>query len=236
MLRNICYWLWGLLFPPCCEVCGEPIDLTKRGMCLNCRLNMPLTYYWLRADNPTRQHIEDHVRVEQASSYILFTEGSPWRTLIHRFKYGGKWRLGYDIGKMYGMSLAESALYRDVECVVPIPLHYRKHLHRGYNQSQYIADGIAESMGIEVVADAIRRVRNNPSQALRRAQDRWDNVEGIFKLTKPDKLRNRHILLVDDVLTTGATLVSCIAAIRKALPDCRISVATLAVSDKIIRR
>lgn len=174
--------------------------------------------------------------MEQASSYILFTEGSPWRTLIHRFKYGGKWRLGYDIGKMYGMSLAESALYRDVECVVPIPLHYRKRLHRGYNQSQYIADGIAESMGIEVVADAIRRVRNNPSQALRRAQDRWDNVEGIFKLTKPDKLRNRHILLVDDVLTTGATLVSCIAAIREALPDCRISVATLAVSDKIIRR
>lgn len=236
MLRNFCYWLWGLFFPPCCEVCGETIDLAKRGMCLNCRLNMPLTYYWQKEDNPARQHIEDHVRVEQASAYIFFTEGSLWRTLIHRFKYGGKWRLGYDIGKMYGTSLAESPLYSDVDCIVPIPLHYRKHMRRGYNQSRYIADGIAESMGIEVVADAVRRVRNNPSQAQSRAQDRWDNVEDIFKLTKPEKLRNRHILLVDDVLTTGATLVSCITAIRKALPDCRISVATLAVSDKIIRR
>lgn len=225
--------LRSLLFPVRCYVCGEEVSDAAHGICTMCRYNIPLTYFWLTEDNPTRRHLEGLFPLEQASSFYFFTDGSAWRTLIHRFKYGSEWRLARKMGLWYGTELRSSRLYDDVDIIVPVPLHYRKRLGRGYNQSHYIAEGMAEAMGIEVEARTVRRVRNNPPQALSDMHTRWKNVEGIFEVADAERLRGRHILLVDDVLTTGATLSSCASAIIEAAPDCRISIATLAVTHKV---
>ena len=137
------------------------------------------------------------------------------------------------MGRWYGAELKASGLYNDVDVIVPVPLHPFKLLKRGYNQSTYLAEGIAKSMGIDVDTRAARRIRNNPSQARRGARDRWDNVDELFRIIRPERLRGKHILVVDDVLTSGATLTTFLKEIMRAVPDCRISVATLAVTKHI---
>ncbi len=225
--------LRSLLFPARCIVCGEGISDAMHGICTMCRYNIPLTHFWLTEDNPTRRHLEGLIPIVHASSFYFFIDGSMWRRLIHRFKYGSEWRLARTMGYWYGTELRSSTLYGDVDVIVPVPLHYCKRLKRGYNQSRYIAEGMAEAMGIRIEAGAVRRVRNNPPQALSDMHTRWDNVEGIFEVSGAERLRGQHILLVDDVLTTGATLTSCARTILEAAPDCRISIATLAVSRKV---
>ena len=116
-----------------------------------------------------------------------------------------------------------------------MPLHWRKRLRRGYNQAEYLAEGIARALRAEVDRHSVRRIRNNPAQALHRHAERWDNVEGIFAVRCPERLAGHHLLLVDDVLTTGATVSACAEAIAAALPDTRISVVTLAVVRKYLR-
>jgi ComF family protein len=131
--------------------------------------------------------------------------------------------------------LKSSGLYDDVDIVVPIPLHYKKLLKRSYNQSTYIAEGIARELGIDYNSHLLYRRRNNPPQARNKASQRWQNVEELFAVRNAKRLQGKHILIVDDVLTTGATICSCVEAILRVAPDCRVSVATLAVTRSIER-
>jgi len=221
-----------LLFPARCPVCGGEMPRGSRVVCTRCRYAVPLTGFCYAAYNPLWERLSAMVPVEQASAFLYFIRGSGWRELIHRFKYDGAWRLARDMGLWYGHCLTESGLYGGVETVVPIPLHWRKRLRRGYNQSEYLAEGIARALGVQVDRSSVRRLRNNPAQALHRRDERWDNVEGIFAVRRPERLAGRHLLLVDDVLTTGATLLSCAETILRAAPDCRLSVAVLAVPQR----
>ena len=216
-------------------ICGEHIGSEMHGICIKCRYEIPLTYYWRSAENPVKEHFAGLVPLVQGSSFIFYSGNSLWRDMVHRFKYGGEWAIAESMGRWYGAELRDSGLYDDIDIVVPIPLHPLKTLRRGYNQSRYLAEGIARELGAKVVVDAVVRRRNNPSQARRRGSERWDNVEALFELRKTDKLRGRHLLLVDDVLTSGATLTACAEAILRAQPDCRISIATLAVTQRILR-
>lgn len=230
ILSNFFTELGALLFPPLCPVCGKTMGAGERTVCTRCRTTIPLTRFWEEFDNPMTRRLWGLVPVFHASALFFFVEGGGWRKLIHSFKYHGAWRLARDMGRWYGSYLADSGLYDDVEVVVPVPLHLRKRLKRGYNQSEYLAEGIAAELGVEVDRRSVIRHRNNPSQALSRKSDRWENVEGIFGVRRPERLSGRHILLVDDVFTTGATIASCADAILRSVPDCRISIAALAVS------
>lgn len=213
--------------------CGRSIGGASQGLCPQCSYDIPLTNYWLTEENPVKEHFAGLTPIEHASAYFFYIDNSPWRRLIHRFKYSGEWHIAYTLGRSYGRELKASGLYDDIDVVIPIPLHPIKTMLRGYNQSTYIAEGIAKELGIEVDSRSVRRKRNNPSQTKRHARERWENVHGLFAIRRSERLQNRHILLVDDVLTTGATLISCIETIRAAVPNCRISIATLAVTDKI---
>jgi len=204
----------------------------SRIVCTRCRYTVPLTGFWMHRSNPVRERLADHIPIEEASGFLYFAHGSGWRELIHRFKYDGAWRLARDMGIWYGHELVRSGLYDRTEVIVPVPLHPLKRLRRGYNQSEYIARGIGRVLGVPVDERSVRRSRNNPSQALHAKRDRWANVDGIFAVRRPERLAGRHILLVDDVLTTGATLLSCAETILRACPGCRISVAVLAVSRR----
>lgn len=224
----------ALFFPPACPVCGDELPDGISTVCNKCRWNAPLTGFWKQVDNPVARKFWGTIPIVNASSFIFFVHGSGFRDLIHGFKYHGRWRQAENMGEWFGAEMARSGLYADVDVIVPVPLHIRKTLKRGYNQSDYIARGMARQLGIKVDSRSVTRRVHNPSQALKQHRERWDNVKGIFSVPNPHRLAGKHILIVDDVLTTGATISSCAEEIIRVVPDCRISIATLAVSKNDI--
>lgn len=220
----------ALLFPPRCPVCGGQMERGERTVCTHCRMTAPLTGFWREADNPVFRKFWGQLPVERASGFLFYMPGSGWRELVRAFKYRGAWRLAYEMGVWYGRCLRESGLYDDVEVVVPLPLHPFKRCRRGYNQAEYIAAGIASQLGIPVDRRSVRRKRNTASQALRPRRERFDNVRDAFAVRYPERLAGKHLLLVDDVFTTGNTVMSCAGELLRAAAGCRISVAALAVS------
>lgn len=232
-LSDICRSVGSLFAPRRCAVCGGELPRGVDFACTVCRYKAPLTGFWREKENPMTERLAGLVRVEHASALLFFAHGSGWREVIHGFKYGGRWRTACMLGRHYGAELKEGGLYDDIDAVVPVPLHYRKLMKRGYNQSTYIARGIARELNTRVDTRLLRRKRNNPSQAQTIHTERWDNVNDLFEVRRQaEYLRGKHILLVDDVFTTGATVISCIEALHRAMPDCRISVAALAVSRR----
>lgn len=230
MLGNILRSLSSLIYGDGCIICGDHTQKGMHSICTKCRLEIPLTDFYSEEDNPVKERFDGFVAVEHASAMFFYVTNSRWQGLVHRFKYSGKWQIAYSMGRWYGSLLKESGLYADIDVIVPVPLHPIKILKRGYNQSRYIAEGMAKEMGVKVDARSVRRLRNNPSQARNTATARWANVESLFGVRRTEALRAKHILVVDDVLTTGATITSCIQAIKAALPDCRVSVAALSTT------
>lgn len=220
----------SLFFPPVCPVCGEAMGEGMRTVCNRCRWNAPLTQYWTQLDNPIARKFWGLVPIYTASSFLFFVHGSGYRSMVHDFKYRGRWRLAEELGEWYGGELARSGLYDGIEIVIPVPLHRRKTVMRGYNQSYYIAKGIASQLGVDVDTRNVIRSRYNMSQTRRPRRERWDNVKGVFSVRDSSALNGRHILLVDDVLTTGSTITACAEAMINGTEGCRISIATLSVS------
>jgi ComF family protein len=202
-------------------------------LCTACQYEIPLTGYEAMADNPVARRFWGLLPLEGATAFIWYVDESGFRRVVHRFKYSGQWALARDMGRWFGRVLADSDGYAGVDVIVPVPLHFRKVLKRGYNQSEYIARGMSREMGVGVETRAVVRRVNNRSQTLTRGtEERWENVEGIFAVRHPERLKGRHILLVDDVLTTGATIGSCAEAILSAVPSCRVSIAALYASKQ----
>lgn len=229
-MRSVFRHIVRLFFPPVCAACGRSLGEGNDFVCTACMVDMPLTGFWKEKENPVVDKFAGHIPFDNACSFFYFVHEGGFRALIHSFKYQGQWKYALKTGEMFGVYLRESELYRDMDVVVPIPLHLRKKLGRGYNQAEYIARGISRSMRLPVDTASVVRHRYTKSQTLHRRSERWSNVEGIFSVYRPEKLRGKNILLVDDVLTTGATIISCAEAIVSTVPDCRISIATLAVS------
>ena len=154
LLRDVA----ALFFPPRCPVCGRMLAQGEHTVCTLCRATAPLTGFWRQADNPVLGRCRDMLPVERASGLLYYVHGSGWRELIRGFKYRGAWRTARAMGEWYGRCLKESGLYDDVEVVVPLPLHPVKRCRRGYNQSEYIAEGIAAQLGVEVQILPLRRL------------------------------------------------------------------------------
>ena len=230
MLSNLWDDVTSLLFPPMCPVCGALLHGRGMVVCPSCEITAPLTNLWLEDFNPMNERFWGLLPVERAAAFLWYVEGSPWRKVIHNFKYDGRWRVAYDLGRWYGACLRESGRFGDVDVVVPVPLHWRRRLGRGYNQSEYLARGIARELGVECDFGSVKRCRYNASQVSRSAVERWDNVEDVFGVRHPERLRGKHILLVDDVFTTGATIMSLGSEILSKTEGVRLSVAVLATS------
>ncbi len=225
--------LLQLLFPPVCPACGQLMHGYASVICADCHLEIPLTGYYSADGNPLAGRLRDHLPVERASAMLFYTGAGRFRHLVHSFKYGGAWRGALEMGRWYGSLLEQGGLYGGIDAVCPVPLHPLRRIGRGYNQSEYLARGIGMALGKPIDTRSLVRHTNNPHQARSRAAaERWENVEGIFSVRRPEAFAGRHVLLVDDVLTTGATVLACAGTILKACPDARVSIAALAATAR----
>ena len=220
----------GLIYPNVCAACGNTLFKQEKYICTKCLYFLPKTNFHLEKDNPVCQLFWGKVHIEHAAAFYFFHKGSKYRYLIHSIKYQNLKELGYELGKKYGSELKKSDFYKGIDIVVPLPLHPSKERSRGYNQSEWIARGIAERLNVKVDRNCIKRVIATETQTRKSKFDRWKNVENIFKITDTETLASKHILLVDDVLTTGSTIESCAAELLKA-ENSKVSVAALAVTD-----
>lgn len=227
--------IFELLYPRICPACGDKLPRGEHTLCLKCWWDMPLTRYWLQPENYAVDLFAGRFPFEHASSLFFFRSRSRYRELIHHMKYGGRRDVARALGEMYGHELAGSPIYQGYELLIPIPLHWTKRIKRGYNQAEDICIGLRDGMNnnIKCEFNALKRIRATRTQAMQHGHKaRWENVGGAFELRNPERLRGRKIILVDDVLTTGATIESAALAIIKQLPDAQISIVTLAMVRK----
>lgn len=191
---------------------------------------MPRTHYETCPGNPVEQMFWGKIPVERATSYFFYNKGSDFRFILHQLKYHGCKELGEAMGRMMACELLRSGFFETIDCIIPVPLHEKKQQLRGYNQSEWIARGISAATGIPVNTTAVVREKDTETQTRKSMSERWENVDGIFVLLQPALFANKHVLIVDDVLTTGATTVAC-ASVFREVEGIKISVLTLAMAE-----
>jgi len=216
-----------LFFPQVCPVCGEMLVGGESVVCLRCLSDIPLSYFWSWRDNPAELLLRERLDVESVATLLLYRKESTWREVIHNFKYSGDIESGRYLSSLLGKKIVESGYFKDIDVVVPVPLHPLKKWKRGFNQASVIAGEIGKITCKPVVENVLRRGRYSSTQTIKDKKGRKRSVEGAFFLKNPERFSNLHILLVDDVLTTGATIEACGSQILKA-PGATLSVATLA--------
>lgn len=219
-----------LIFPSLCLTCGERLISQEKYLCNHCWFDLPVTNFHKNTDNKVAQLFWGRVKIKHATSFFSYKKGSNYQQLIHFTKYKGLKDLGFETGKKFGFALAESESYSSIDLVVPVPLHPKKQKQRGYNQSEYIAQGIAHTLNKPVLSDNLFRQTYTSTQTRKNRFERWQNVDGIFGIKTPDEFLGKHILLIDDVVTTGSTLEACAYEILK-IPQTNVSIATLAFAD-----
>lgn len=233
------FWkpLLDFILPRTCLVCGRRLGLREEFLCLHCQADLPLTRNWELAHNPMADQYNALIErfrgdtpelYAQATALLYYRAENPYKAIPQALKYRGNVAAGRHFGAMLGRFLAGQEHWISVDTVIPVPLHRRRKWQRGYNQAEVLAREIARELGATLRTDVLVRPHRTPSQTRLQAEDRIRNVSGAFQVRHlPD---SRHILLVDDTFTTGATLASCHRALRAALgPSVRISTATLAV-------
>lgn len=221
--------LFSLFFPRLCAVCGKSLIHAEQLLCLGCNSDLPRSGYWQREENIITHLFNEsqEIKIEHASSFLYYTKESPYHQLLHRLKYKGEPQIGIKLGQWFGAELKNAPLYQTIETIIPVPLHPRKERKRGYNQSRLFAQGIASTTGWTLETDVLKRTKHTSTQTKLNREERKKNVAGAFGLSREERIAGKHILLVDDVLTTGATLHTCAAELLTA-PECKVWVATIA--------
>ena len=224
--------LFSLFFPRLCAVCGKSLLSAEKLLCLGCISDLPRSGYWLREENIITQLFTQspEVKVAHASSFLYYTKESPYHQLLIRLKYKGETHIGIELGWWFGAELKRAPLYQTIEAIIPVPLHPKKERKRGYNQSLLFAKGISQQTGWTLETELLKRTRYTATQTRLNREMRQKNVAGAFILTHQERIEGKHVLLVDDVLTTGATMQTCVKELLKA-SGCRVSVATIAFME-----
>jgi ComF family protein len=239
-----------MLLSRTCIVCGKKLLVDEKHICLQCTIDLPLTYFWDRTHNPMADRFNEKLqewldadtyeRYAYASALFFYNEGAEYKNITRELKYNGNIPAGRYFAGMLGSRMASREHFRDVGMVIPVPLHWKREWSRGYNQAEVIAKEIAESLGAVMRNDILERVRNTKTQTRLDIEEKAANVKEAFAVRDRQILldaigsscvggnQTGHILLVDDVFTTGATLNACFIALRQVLaPEVRISIATL---------
>lgn len=207
----------SLFFPKICIHCRTSLVYQEEHLCTSCRLSLPKTDYHLLKDNPLTQKFVYEPKVKAAAAFLHFNKGGIAQSVIHDLKYRGNKEVGEMIGRWYGQDLHMADWSVDV--ILPVPLHQRKQEKRGYNQSEHFAMGLGESLGVAVETGYVRRTRRTKTQTRKTKVERWQNIGSVYAIADPAALAGKRVLVVDDVLTTGAT----IGELAVLLADCQVA-------------
>lgn len=231
MIMKIWNDLLNLFFPKLCLLCKTPLIEGEEHICLHCLYQLPFTHYEKTLNNPTEQLFTGKIPIKRATSFLRYEKGGNVQKLIHSLKYKDNKELGYYLGKLAALKIQQSGTYKSVSLLVPVPLHPRKKRKRGYNQAEWIAKGMATILKIPVNTDNLKRVHSTKTQTRKSVYERWTNVQNIFKVEQPEIFENQHVLLVDDVITSGSTMGACAQAIiNNSIPD--ISIFSLSIAER----
>lgn len=219
-----------VLMPRSCAICGGRLTVSEEGVCAACRLHLPYTRFHLTPeDNDMVRLFWGIIPVERGAAWYYFEPHSQAARLVYGMKYLGKAELGRTVGRTFAEELMVSGFFDGIDTIVPVPLTKSRERARGYNQSRMIAEGIAEATRLPVEQRALHRRIFEESQTRKSSRERRDNVEGVFELRSPECVMGRHVLIVDDVITTGATMMACARELLKA-GGVRISVLSIGMT------
>jgi ComF family protein len=218
----------SMIFPEFCAGCSTDLVSGEKLICTNCIYLLPRTTNHLEKENLLTRKFWGKVQIEFGMAFLKYSKKGLVQHLLQHIKYKGGSELSYLLGKWYGEDLKQG-FAEEFDLIVPVPLHKNKLKLRGYNQSEYFANGLGEALQIPVDPDTVIRTVATSTQTRKKRYDRWLNVEGIFFIAAPEQLKHKHILLVDDVITTGSTLEACIIGLKN-VEGVKVSVATIAVA------
>ena len=216
-----------LLFPQVCASCGQALVEQENGVCTICYQQLPKTGYHLYTGNPVEKLFWGRLQLWCATSLLFFNKGGGIQRLMHELKYNGRIDLGNIMGNWIGNEVFRKPPFSEANLLLPVPLHPSKLAQRGFNQCDPLVDGISEMTGISSRKRLLQRTVNNPSQTRKGRFSRWENVDRIFRVSKPEEIKGKSVIIIDDVVTTGATLEACAISCMDA-GAARVGMATLA--------
>ena len=219
--------LYALFFPQTCAGCDTPLAYEEHLICASCWYHLPYTHTHSDPHNKGAMQLQGLTQLEAVASYLYFLDSSRVQNIMHHLKYRGHTEIGTLLGSIYGETLKATAPFDRIDFIVPIPLHPARLRKRGYNQSAFFAKGLSLSLQKPALEDIVVRNKATESQTKKNRYDRYENMQGTFVVTNPELIAHKHILLVDDVLTTGATMAACANALL-ANGSTRVSAATIA--------
>lgn len=219
--------LLHLFYPDLCYSCGNSLVAGEQLLCLSCQAQVPKTDYHTYSDNPVARLFYGRVEIANATAYCTYDKGGNIQKLMHQLKYKERPEVGVYFGRKLGQVMSTSPLYHDIDVVLPIPLHPKKLRIRGYNQSKVIADGFVEAYPVSILTDVLIRVEHSETQTRKNRWDRYQNVRDMFGVINPEKIAGKHVLLIDDVITTGATIEACVKHLL-SVEGVRVSIAGIA--------
>lgn len=229
-VKSLAFDLSRVLFPVCCPVCHKALVEGEELLCIGCHFKIPRTGYHLSNDNPLHYKLINlHAPIEKAASFFFYKNESPYSRLVRDAKYNGHPEINRSLARLYALELRPAGFFDDIDRIMPVPIHWFKHLRRGYNQTDYIARGLSEISGIPV-AHNLRAAKSHSTQTRKTATERRKTLRDVFTVDRPDELSGSHILLVDDVITTGSTITTCAATLHQAVQGLRLSVLSLATT------
>ena len=218
--------LINLIYPKACVGCGLSLLHEEEFLCVQCEIDLPLNPFIHLQENEIKTVFDGRLPLVCANTFLSFSKNGITQHLMHALKYQDRQDVGEFLGRRFAAEL-DTFFTPQIDIIIPVPLHPEKQYLRGYNQCSSIAKGMATVLGCAVLEDVIVRNTSNTSQTKLNRAKRWDNVKGIFELVNPNAIANKHVLLIDDTLTTGATLESCGSEVIKS-PNTLLSIATLA--------
>lgn len=226
---------WGqsllqLFFPRLCEGCNNALLKEEEVLCISCSAQLPRTEYHDDPKNDTVLRLAGRLPFQHASSFAYFTMDGLLQHLIHGLKYRDKQEIGIFLGRQLAFDLRACAWIKQTDLLIPVPLHPKKEAHRGYNQSLLIAEGMSDILNIPIADTHLLRSRHTDSQTKKSRTERVDNMQNVFVIRREAELQGRHVLLIDDVLTTGATLEAC-GNILLTVPGLKLSVCTVGIAS-----
>nr|WP_299435278.1 ComF family protein [uncultured Aquimarina sp.] len=225
MLSDLAY----LFYPIYCAACDNPLHKNERILCTSCRHKLPLGNFHKVNAKKIEKVFYGRVKIENATSLLVFEKDGLVQNLIHNLKYRGREEIGKELGIWLGQELAQSTVYQNIDTIIPVPLHPRRLKERGFNQVEEFGKEIAKKLNAEYIDFVLKKNSYNQKQSKNSRLTRWKNTSETFGVQNESLLINKHILIVDDIVTTGSTIEACIQVLQ-SIPGIKISIATMAIT------